>query len=51
LILKQALFALYLNHVRIRFWDQPVLSNEVKVSCSKIHVGPSLSWFSNLWQV
>jgi len=33
LIVKQALFA-YVNHARICFWNQPVLSNESKVSCS-----------------
>jgi len=28
---KQAIFA-YVNHARIRSWNQPVLSNEDKVS-------------------
>ena len=33
-IVKQAIFA-YVNHARIRPWNQPVLSNERKVSCSR----------------
>jgi len=33
LIAKQVIFA-YVNHARIRSWNQPVLSNEGKVSCS-----------------
>ena len=33
-IMKQALFA-YVNHIWICSWNQPVLSNEGKVSCSK----------------
>mgnify|MGYP000116713757 CR=1 FL=1 len=31
---KQAHFA-YVTHVRLRFWKQPVLINERKVSCSR----------------
>ena len=37
--MKQALFA-YVNHARIRSWNQPVLSNESKVSCSRNKRGP-----------
>ena len=32
----------YVNHARIRSWNQPVLSNEGKVSCSRKQRGPSL---------
>jgi len=32
--LKQELFA-YVNHARIDSWNQPVLSNEANISCSK----------------
>jgi len=38
---KQAMFA-YVNHARIRSWNQPVLSNEGKVSCSRKQRGPLL---------
>jgi len=31
---KQAIFA-YVNHARIRSWNQPVLNNVSKVSCSR----------------
>jgi len=31
---KRAFFA-YVNHTRIRLWNQPALSNESKVSCSR----------------
>ena len=34
LIVKQATFA-YVNHAQIHAWNQPVLSNEGKVSCSR----------------
>jgi len=34
LIVKQTLFA-YVNHALIRSWNQPVLSNECKFSCSR----------------
>ena len=30
----------YVNHARIRSWNQPVLSNESKVSCSRKQRGP-----------
>ena len=30
----------YVNHARIRSWNQPVLSKESKVSCSRIQRGP-----------
>ena len=30
----------YVNHARIRSWNQPVLSNENKVSCSRKQRGP-----------
>ena len=33
------LFA-YVNHARIRTWNQPVLSNESNVSCSRKQRGP-----------
>ena len=33
-IAKPAVLA-YVNHARIRSWNQPVLSNESKVSCSR----------------
>jgi len=33
-IVKQTLFA-YVNHAGIRSWNQPVLSNQSKVSCSR----------------
>jgi len=33
-IVKQAIFA-NVNHARICSWNQPVLSNEGKVSCSR----------------
>ena len=33
-IVKQAFFA-YVNQAWIRSWNQPVLSNEGKVSCSR----------------
>ena len=33
-IVKQAMFA-YGNHAQIRSWNQPLLSNEGKVSCSR----------------
>ena len=39
--MKQAIFA-YVNHARIRSWNQPVLSNEGKVSCSSKQRGPLL---------
>ena len=32
--MKQTLFA-YVNHARIRSWNQPILSNEGNVSCSR----------------
>jgi len=32
-IVKQSMFV-YVNHARIRSWNQPVLSNEGKVSCT-----------------
>jgi len=35
------MFYSYVNHARIRSWNQPVLSNENKVSCS------CLWWCSN----
>jgi len=31
---KQAIFA-YVNHARIHSWNQTVLNNECKVSCSR----------------
>jgi len=43
---KQAIFA-YVNHARIRSWNQPVLSNEGKVSCSRKQREP-LIWLSRL---
>ena len=39
MILKLALFA-YVNHTRIRSWNQPVLSNKGKVSCSRKQLEP-----------
>ena len=30
----------YVNHAQIRSWNQPVLSNEGKVSCSRKQRGP-----------
>ena len=30
----------YVNHARIRSWNQPVLSNQSKVSCSRKQRGP-----------
>ena len=36
---NKQLFA-YVNHARIRSWNQPVLSNESKVSCSRKQRGP-----------
>ena len=39
LIVKQALFA-YVNHTQIHSWNQPVLSNQSKVSCSRKQRGP-----------
>jgi len=41
---KLAIFA-YVNHARIRSWNQPVLSNEGKDSCSTKR--RSLWWCSN----
>ena len=32
----------YVNHARIRSWNQPVLSKEGKVSCSRKERGPLL---------
>ena len=32
--MKQAMFA-YVNHAQILSWNQPILSNEGKVSCSR----------------
>ena len=43
-IVKQAMFA-YVSHARIRSWNQPVLSNEDKVSFSRKHREPC--WGSN----
>jgi len=47
-IVKQAMFA-YVNHAQIRSWNQPVLSNEGKVSCPRKQRGPllglSTGWF------
>jgi len=34
LIVKQAMFA-YVNHARIHSWNQPILSNEDNISCSR----------------
>jgi len=34
LIVKHAILA-YVNHARIHSWNQPVLSNEGNVSCSR----------------
>jgi len=39
---KQALFA-YVNDTLIRYWNQPVLNNEGKVSCSRKQRQP-LMW-------
>ena len=39
--MKQTLFA-YVNHAWIRSWNQPVLSNEGKVSCSRKQQEPLL---------
>jgi len=39
LIVKQALFA-YVNHAQICSWNQPVLSNEGKISCSRKQLEP-----------
>ena len=36
---NKKLFA-YVNHARIRSWNQPVLSNESNVSCSRKQRGP-----------
>jgi len=36
---NKQLFA-YVNHARICFWNQPVLSNESKISCSRKQRGP-----------
>jgi len=33
----------YVNHARIRSWNQPVLSNEGKVSCSRKQRGLELT--------
>jgi len=41
LIVKQVIFA-YVNHARIRSWNQPVLSNEGEVPCSRKQRG--LRW-------
>ena len=38
-IVKQAFFA-YVNHARIRSWNQPELSNQSNVSCSRKQRGP-----------
>ena len=35
-IVMQAIFS-YVNHARIRSWNQPVLSNESKVFCPRKH--------------
>jgi len=40
LIEKQAI--LLVNHTQIHSWNQPVLSNESKVSCSRKQRGPLL---------
>jgi len=40
---KQAIFA-YVNQVRIRSWNQPVLSNEDKVSCSRKQQEPLMGF-------
>ena len=32
---ETSIFFTYLNHARIRSWNQPVLRNEGKVSCSR----------------
>jgi len=41
--MKQAMFA-SVNHVQIRSWNQPVLSNESKVSCSSKQRETLLGW-------
>jgi len=46
LIVKQGTFA-YGNHAQICSWNQPVLSNEGKVSCSRTY--RSLWWGSDSW--
>ena len=42
-IVKQAMFA-YVIHARIRSLNQPVLSNEGKVYCSRKQRGPLASY-------
>ena len=46
-IVKQAMFA-YVNYSRIRSWNQPVLSNEGKLSCSMKQQEPLLGSNSRL---
>jgi len=40
---KQAVCA-YVNHARIRSWNQPVLRNEGKVSCSSKQLEPLMGF-------
>jgi len=46
---KQAIFA-YVNHARIRSWNQPVLSNEGKVCCSRKQREPVMGAQTHKWQ-
>ena len=47
---NKQLFA-YVNHARIRSWNQPVLSNESKVSCSRKTAGAFDGARTHDWQV
>ena len=41
-IVKHAMFA-YVNYARIRSWNQPILSNKGKASCSRKQLGFTLT--------
>jgi len=43
LIVKQTVF-INVNHAKIHSWNQPVLSNESKVSCQREPVKPYLGY-------